>query len=131
MLPSVIYNMDEDSKELYRRVLQQGKETKREIRVLILGQKGAGKTTLTRRLLSMSIEDVTDTNGIEIHSVLLKDDEDDKNNDWNEKCHTPGKYDLQYTYIYGFCIIFVALVMCFFVRTIFCRLILNIICAMF
>lgn len=91
-MPSAIYRMNEQSRELFKKMLEIGHEIKREIRVLVVGKKGAGKTSLTRRLLSKPTDDVKSTNGIEIHSVLCKD-ENQEDIIWEEETHTTGKYN--------------------------------------
>lgn len=53
--------------EVYHNALKEGYEHDRHLRVNIIGFYGQGKTTLTRRLLSESIEGVESTDGIDIH----------------------------------------------------------------
>ncbi|XP_060595065.1 uncharacterized protein LOC132749353 isoform X2 [Ruditapes philippinarum] len=64
-----IQKMDQSSIQLYMKLLDEGYEDVYNIRVIVVGHKGAGKTTLTKRLLN---EDVyigkeESTNGIEVH----------------------------------------------------------------
>ncbi|CAG2195642.1 unnamed protein product [Mytilus edulis] len=63
---------DKRSIDMYLKLLESGSEKKRDIRLVIVGKKGAGKTSLIKRLFSEDIIDVTSTNGIEIHTVKCK-----------------------------------------------------------
>ncbi|XP_063419052.1 uncharacterized protein LOC134701867 [Mytilus trossulus] len=70
------------SVELYLTLLESGSEKKRDIRLVVVGKKGAGKTSLIKRLFGEDNTDVTSTNGIEIHKIKCKA----KSNDgiWNK-----------------------------------------------
>ncbi|XP_076108705.1 uncharacterized protein LOC143076733 [Mytilus galloprovincialis] len=78
MVPTEIKLMaDKRSVPLYLKLLESGSEKKRDIRLVIVGKKGAGKTSLIRRLFSEENTDVTSTNGIEIHKIKCKAMTDD------------------------------------------------------
>lgn len=53
--------------ELFTRTLTEGQEQDRHLRVNIIGFFAQGKTTLTRRLLGESLNDVESTDGIDVH----------------------------------------------------------------
>ncbi|XP_052067823.1 uncharacterized protein LOC127707359 [Mytilus californianus] len=80
---------DKTSVPLYLKLLESGSEKKRDIRLVIVGKKGAGKTSLVKRLFNEGKKgagltsflkrlfggnnaDVTSTNGIEIHMIKCK-----------------------------------------------------------
>ncbi|XP_063406206.1 uncharacterized protein LOC134690160 [Mytilus trossulus] len=80
---------DKRSVPLYLKLLESGSEKKRDIRLVIVGKKGAGKTSLVnrlfkegkktggpssflKRLFGRNNADVTSTNGIEIHVIKCK-----------------------------------------------------------
>ncbi|XP_063396998.1 uncharacterized protein LOC134681345 [Mytilus trossulus] len=78
MVPTEIKLMaDKRSVPLYLKLLESGSEKKRDIRLVIVGKKGAGKTSLIKRLFSEENTDVTSTNGIEIHTRKCKAMTDD------------------------------------------------------
>ncbi|CAC5410390.1 unnamed protein product [Mytilus coruscus] len=78
MVPTEIKLMaDTRSVPLYLKLLESGSEKKRDIRLVIVGKKGAGKTSLIKRLFSEENTDVTSTNGIEIHTIKCKAMTDD------------------------------------------------------
>ncbi|VDI67954.1 Hypothetical predicted protein [Mytilus galloprovincialis] len=78
MVPTEIKLMaDKRSIDLYLKLLESGSEKKRDIRLVVVGKKGAGKTSLIRRLFGEDITDVTSTNGIEIHKIKCKAESDD------------------------------------------------------
>ncbi|XP_052075286.1 uncharacterized protein LOC127712721 isoform X3 [Mytilus californianus] len=78
MVPTEIKLMaDKRSVPLYLKLLESGSEKKRDIRLVIVGKKGAGKTSLIKRLFSEENTDVTSTNGIEIHTIKCKAMTDD------------------------------------------------------
>ncbi|XP_076082619.1 uncharacterized protein LOC143053718 [Mytilus galloprovincialis] len=64
---------------VYLKLLESGSEKKREIRLVIVGKKGTGKTSLLKRLFGEEINNgqVTSTNGIEIHRIRCKANSDD------------------------------------------------------
>jgi GTPase SAR1 family protein len=61
--------MDQTSIQLYKQLLDEGYEVVYNIRVVVVGHKGAGKTTLTKRLLNEDVDigKEESTNGIEVH----------------------------------------------------------------
>ncbi|XP_052096689.1 uncharacterized protein LOC127731864 isoform X1 [Mytilus californianus] len=78
MVPTEIKLMaDKRSIDLYLKLLESGSEKKRDIRLVVVGKKGAGKTSLIKRLFSEENTDVTSTNGIEIHTIKCKAKADD------------------------------------------------------
>ncbi|XP_071142175.1 uncharacterized protein [Mytilus edulis] len=84
MVPTEIKLMaDKRSIDMYLKLLQSGYELKRDIRLVVVGKKGAGKTSLIRRLFGEEITDVTSTNGIEIHKIQCKAMSDD--GIWNKQ----------------------------------------------
>ncbi|VDI17148.1 Hypothetical predicted protein, partial [Mytilus galloprovincialis] len=64
---------------LYLKLLESGSEKKRDIRLVIVGKKGTGKTSLLKRLFGEKINNrkLTSTNGIEIHRTRCKANSDD------------------------------------------------------
>lgn len=62
---------------LYLNLLKSGSEKKRDIRLVIVGKKGSGKTSLVKRLFEEEIEEVPSTNGIDIHRIRCKANSDD------------------------------------------------------
>lgn len=89
-VPTEIKRMDDKrSVPVYLKLLKSGFEKKRDIRLVIVGKKGAGKTSLIKRLFNEektsftsfmkrwlpfvgNYADVTSTNGIEIHAIKCK-----------------------------------------------------------
>lgn len=59
---------------LYLKLLESGSEKKRDIRLVIVGKKGTGKTSLLKRLLGEDMHNrrVSSTNAIEIHKIRCK-----------------------------------------------------------
>ncbi|XP_063412157.1 uncharacterized protein LOC134694963 [Mytilus trossulus] len=64
---------------LYLKLLESGSEKKKDIRLVIVGKKGAGKTSLLKRLFGEKIhnKEMTSTNGIEIHRIRCNANCDD------------------------------------------------------
>lgn len=54
-------------KEIFHKALEEGYEKDRQIRINIVGYYNEGKTSLTRRLLNESVEEVLSTDLIEVH----------------------------------------------------------------
>ncbi|XP_052096699.1 death-associated protein kinase dapk-1-like [Mytilus californianus] len=78
MVPTEIKLMaDKRSIDLYLKLLESGSEKKKDIRLVVVGKNGAGKTSLIKRLFSEENTDVTSTNGIEIHTIKCKAMSDD------------------------------------------------------
>ncbi|VDH96875.1 Hypothetical predicted protein [Mytilus galloprovincialis] len=75
---------DKNSVPLYLKLLESGSEKKRDIRLVIVGKKGAGKTSLLKRLFGEEIHnrELTSTNGIEIHRIRCNANSDDGK--WNK-----------------------------------------------
>ncbi|XP_053392169.1 probable serine/threonine-protein kinase roco5, partial [Mercenaria mercenaria] len=69
MIPEEILRMDKRSIELYKEVLQVEHESVHNIRVMVVGHYGVGKTTLTKRLFKedININKQESTNGIDVH----------------------------------------------------------------
>lgn len=63
---------DKRSIELYLKLLESGSEKKRDIRLVVVGEKGTGKTSLIKTLFGEEITDISSTNGIEIHAIKCK-----------------------------------------------------------
>lgn len=94
-VPTEILLMDDKrSVPVYLKLLESGIEKKRDIRLVIVGKKNAGKTSLIKRLinegkkgvgftsflkkwLGKNNAEVTSTNGIEIHAIKCKANFDD------------------------------------------------------
>ncbi|XP_060566622.1 uncharacterized protein LOC132725500 [Ruditapes philippinarum] len=74
LIPLEILRMDKHSIELYKRALSEGKEAVYNIRVMVVGHYGVGKTTLTKRLLDedVDINKRESTNGIDVHVKRCK-----------------------------------------------------------
>lgn len=68
-MPVEILRMDKKSIELYKKALDEGKEAVHNIRVMVVGHFGVGKTTLTKRLFGeeVDINHRESTNGIQVH----------------------------------------------------------------
>ncbi|VDI65598.1 Hypothetical predicted protein [Mytilus galloprovincialis] len=71
-IPAIILRMDNESIEIYKKALESGSEIKHDIRIIIVGKKGAGKTSLVRNLLKENLDNVDSTNGIDIHVKRCK-----------------------------------------------------------
>ncbi|XP_071161708.1 uncharacterized protein [Mytilus edulis] len=76
-IPVEIRNMDQHSIDIYLRALKSGSEKRRDINLVIVGKKGAGKTSLVHRLFGEDFANLESTNGIEIHrrQCKIKSDE--------------------------------------------------------
>ena len=61
--------MDSKSIELYKKVLEEGKEKDYNIRLMVVGPFGVGKTSFTKRLLrqNVDISERNSTDGIDVH----------------------------------------------------------------
>ncbi|KAL3878070.1 hypothetical protein ACJMK2_035703 [Sinanodonta woodiana] len=68
-IPVEILNMDDRSIQLFKNALKDGKENVYSIRVMVVGHKGVGKTTLIKRLLGkdVNISERRSTEGIDVH----------------------------------------------------------------
>ncbi|XP_063436895.1 uncharacterized protein LOC134718331 [Mytilus trossulus] len=66
-IPEQIKKMDHESIDIYLNALESGSERRRDINLIIVGKKSAGKTSLVRRLFGEELQSVKSTNGIEIH----------------------------------------------------------------
>lgn len=58
--------MDESAINAYREALEEGSENYNHVRVMVVGYHGAGKSSLTKRLLRENVEEVRSTDGVEI-----------------------------------------------------------------
>lgn len=56
----------------YISLLKSGSEKKRDIRLVVVGEKGTGKTSLSYKLFGEEITGVKSTNGIDIHTLRCK-----------------------------------------------------------
>ncbi|KAJ8302319.1 hypothetical protein KUTeg_021306 [Tegillarca granosa] len=68
-IPQEVLTMDKEWIDLYKQSLIKGKEKVHNIRVMVVGPEGVGKTVLTKRLLKHYV-DITQrqsTNGIDVH----------------------------------------------------------------
>lgn len=65
-LPPSIKKMDESAINAYREALEEGSENYNHVRVMVVGYHGAGKSSLTKRLLRENVEEVRSTDGVEI-----------------------------------------------------------------
>ncbi|VDI67113.1 Hypothetical predicted protein [Mytilus galloprovincialis] len=65
---------DKEFVPLYLKLLESGSEKKKDIRLVVVGKKGTGKTSLVKRLLGEDIHNVrlSSTNGIDIHKIRCK-----------------------------------------------------------
>ncbi|XP_076083733.1 uncharacterized protein LOC143054607 isoform X1 [Mytilus galloprovincialis] len=71
---------DKKSVPLYMKLLESGSEKKRDIRIVLVGQKETGKTSLLKRLFGddkSMLGEIDSTNGIEIHRITCKANYDD------------------------------------------------------
>ena len=68
-LPVEIMRMDSKSIELYKQALEDGMEEDYNIRIMVVGPFGVGKTTFTKRLLcqDVNIDKRNSTDGIDVH----------------------------------------------------------------
>ncbi|KAL3887678.1 hypothetical protein ACJMK2_000072 [Sinanodonta woodiana] len=66
--------MDDNSIQLYQKALDAGKEKVYNIRVMVVGQFGVGKTTLIKRLLGQPVDiaERKSTEGIDVHKHCCK-----------------------------------------------------------
>ncbi|KAL3892357.1 hypothetical protein ACJMK2_004570 [Sinanodonta woodiana] len=73
-IPVEILLMDSRSLQMYREALRDGTEKVYNIRVMVVGQYGVGKTTLTKRLLQQAVDisERKSTEGIGIHLNCCK-----------------------------------------------------------
>ncbi|KAK3587048.1 hypothetical protein CHS0354_008076 [Potamilus streckersoni] len=64
-----ILHMDERSLEMYKEALKDGTEKVYNIRIMVVGQYGAGKTTLTKRIRGhhVNLGEQSSTEGIDVH----------------------------------------------------------------
>ncbi|XP_071147016.1 uncharacterized protein [Mytilus edulis] len=72
-IPATIIRMDKNSIRIYMNALKSGAEIKHDLRIIIVGKKGAGKTSLVKNLLKKKrVDHVESTNGIDIHVKRCK-----------------------------------------------------------
>ncbi|XP_061175597.1 uncharacterized protein LOC133184524 [Saccostrea echinata] len=99
-LPHSIKTMDESAIKIFRDALEEGFENYHHVRVMVVGHHGAGKSSLTKRLLRESMEEVQSTDGVEIYTkrgrFQLSDHKwikcDDKQENENEKLERIARY---------------------------------------
>ncbi|KAL3888928.1 hypothetical protein ACJMK2_001288, partial [Sinanodonta woodiana] len=74
VIPAEVLKMDTRSLQMYKNALCDGKEKMYNIRVMVVGQYGVGKTTLTQRLLgkNVNLSERHSTEGIDIHIECSK-----------------------------------------------------------
>jgi predicted GTPase len=60
--------MDESAIKTFREALEEGHENYHHVRVMVVGHHGAGKSSLTKRLLREKVDDVKSTDGVEIYT---------------------------------------------------------------
>ncbi|KAL3888019.1 hypothetical protein ACJMK2_000403, partial [Sinanodonta woodiana] len=74
LLPEEILSMDNYSIQLYKKALDAGMEKVYNIRVMVVGQFGVGKTTLIKRILDqpVHINEKKSTEGIDVHKHCCK-----------------------------------------------------------
>ncbi|KAK3588518.1 hypothetical protein CHS0354_022993 [Potamilus streckersoni] len=74
VIPAEILKMDARSLQIYKEALRGGKEKVYNIRVMVVGQYGVGKTTLTKRLLGKNVRIARkkSTEGIDVHTECSK-----------------------------------------------------------
>ncbi|KAL3888914.1 hypothetical protein ACJMK2_001274, partial [Sinanodonta woodiana] len=74
VIPEEVLKMDTRSLQIYKKALNEGKEKVYNIRVMVVGQYGVGKTTLTQRLLgkNVNISERHSTEGIDVHIECSK-----------------------------------------------------------
>ncbi|KAK3604489.1 hypothetical protein CHS0354_019082, partial [Potamilus streckersoni] len=84
VLPPEILCMDEKSQQLYREALASGKERVYNIRLMVIGHQGVGKTSLVKRLLGEEVREneTESTEGIEVHTACCQIDHETK--EWNK-----------------------------------------------
>ncbi|VDI42841.1 Hypothetical predicted protein [Mytilus galloprovincialis] len=72
LIPDELLKQNKKSVEIYKDCLKFGEERRNKVRIILVGPKGSGKTSLLRRLLRQPIVDVKSTNGVEIHISKCK-----------------------------------------------------------
>ena len=65
----ILSQMNDSSVHLLNKILKQGMEKNHDIQVMLVGQAAVGKTTLTRRLLTLpvTLQEYNSTNGVDVH----------------------------------------------------------------
>ena len=65
----ILNQMDDSSVDTFNEILKQGMEENHDIQVMLVGQAAVGKTTLTRRLLTLpvTLKEYNSTNGVDVH----------------------------------------------------------------
>ncbi|XP_060581953.1 uncharacterized protein LOC132738466 [Ruditapes philippinarum] len=74
VFPDEIEKMDPEDMQLYTKMLEKGKVKTYNIRLMFVGLYGAGKTSTARCILGQKIDDVTSTDGIDVHTGRCKVD---------------------------------------------------------
>lgn len=60
--------IDSSDKDHYMKAITLGKEVRRYVRIIVIGEHGAGKSTLVRRLLEQDVDGINSTDGIEMNN---------------------------------------------------------------
>lgn len=71
-MPSAIKEMDEHDRRIFLEAAKSGIAVRFNIRIILVGKQGVGKTCLLRRLMSEDIADVESTDGINIEVKRCK-----------------------------------------------------------
>lgn len=119
VVPEAINRLQKQDRARYIELMQsQEKERRYFGRIMIVGKESVGKTSLLRRLLNKRIDDVTSTDGVEIHQCKINIEDGKWTVDNLGKKHYKfQKYIVSVQLVYdGFCIVqyrFLCCVLCF------------------
>lgn len=73
-MPNEIQNMDPRDVAQYLKILEEGKVSSYNIRLMFVGLYGAGKTCTARRMMGKEIHGVSSTDGIDVYIGKCKVD---------------------------------------------------------
>lgn len=73
-MPNTIKKMSDHDREEFLKAAKSGTTKRYNIRVMIVGEKSAGKTCLLRRLMNEPIDDVVSTDGLDIKRRICQVD---------------------------------------------------------